>query len=270
MILARRRSVSLARRRSGVRLLNPSLVINGTAVTPAFRVRGGDANGTNWPYWGYGGTAPTLQAGTAPSYNQGSVFTGIDDDSVDFNGGGYYKGGDTTTGDVATEDFAFEAVVKVGAASKYFAAKLLNVTTYQGWVVGVPAGGTSIVLTVQKADGAGCTASSPAVTAGQLIHIFAACNRDETVSNGMVVCVDGVAGATAATLSETLSSARELHLGTFSYDPATYVYGTNVYYVALWKQANWLAAGAGGMTEIASIAASRFAALTGRVPGSWT
>jgi hypothetical protein len=87
----------------GVDNLDPALTINGTTVTPTFRYKGGDANGTNWAPWGYGETL-TLQAGTAPSYNQGSPLLGTNDDSVLFNRGGYYLASNTTFADITTED----------------------------------------------------------------------------------------------------------------------------------------------------------------------
>ena len=99
--------------------LPAALTINGITVMPTLRYNVGDANGTNWAPWGYGETL-TLQAGTAPTYNNGSPLLGSVDDSVKFNAGGYYQAGNNTFADITTEDFVVEVITNVGFNSTIF------------------------------------------------------------------------------------------------------------------------------------------------------
>jgi len=95
---------------SGVANLEAELTINGTTVTPTFRYIGGDASATNWTADGYGETLTA--AGSGGSFNQGSPFMGVDDDSVNPDGTRYWQASGNTFADVATEDMVFEVVFK--------------------------------------------------------------------------------------------------------------------------------------------------------------
>ena len=68
----------------GVDNLDPGLTINGITVMPTLRYRGGDANASTWPAWGYGETLNISGSGTAPTLNTGSPYLGTSDDNVKF------------------------------------------------------------------------------------------------------------------------------------------------------------------------------------------
>jgi len=88
-----------------------------SAVTPVFRYKGGDADGTSFPPWGYGTTLPFVSDGTAPTYNHGSPLWGSsNDDSVKYNEGSYHQDADNFTV-VTTGDIYFEALVQTGLSA---------------------------------------------------------------------------------------------------------------------------------------------------------
>lgn len=236
---------------SGIDNLNPNLKINGTTVTPTFRYKGGDADGTDWDAWTYGQTL-TLQAGTAPTYNNGAPGLGINDDSVLFNGGGYYK----TTGtdmDITTGDYVLECVYKIGSASIRIAATR---TTTVGWLFYSSTGSVPYFY-IQDSGGAVATVGA-AVTAGTWVHVMVFGDR----SGSSQIYVNGAASGAAVNISAingTLASGVGGAIG--ARPDGDSPFDSNVAYIALWEQASWLD------THLqATVAAERFDRLTGVYP----
>jgi len=248
----------------GIDNLDPSLTINGATETPVFRYKGGDADGTDWNYWTYGEDL-ALQAGTAPSYNQGSPLLGTNDDSVKFNAGGYYKAANTSFGDIATEDIALEIVFKYAHAGTYgmIAEKNSNVAGTASWQLysynvssplifkmydGVDSGSVSVVNLVE----------------GAWYHAIVFVNRSENSTNSAVMYVNAVAGAGSNFIAvDTVTNLGYTAIGS---RVGSIPYQSNVAYLALWKRASWHQEGAAGPAEWATIAAKRFAQLTGIYP----
>ena len=242
---------------SGVGRLDPYLTINSTTVAPSLRYKCGDANGTNLVPWQWGATL-ALQAGTAPSYNQGSVLNGLCDDSALFNGGGYYLCGDTTTGNVSTDDIVVELVFKLKKAFRLpdgtFAAKR---STGVGWQLFANISG-ELSFTLVDEDGSITTASSALDTYDDTwYHAMAFADR----SGSCQIYINGLADGAAVDISateKTLDAAVAFAFGADSVGTAETLLYSSVAYFAMWHSAAWLD------THLqTTVAASRFAALTG-------
>lgn len=240
----------------GVDNLSDTLTINGTTVTPFLRYKGGDANSTNWAKWGYGDTV-TLQAGTAPTYNNGSPGVGPNDDSVKFNGGGYYK--KTNYGHITTEDWAFEAIVKITGSAEAFAGDW--VSGGAGWLLWEQAGAIKL-----RARGAGAEVDTVSATkpAGTWLHVMAFGNVDEASTNGSIIYLNGVAGvgSNVSTVGD-MTNTNALSFGALN--TGSLPSNGNIAYFAAYKQASWHKAGAAGPAEWAALALSRYDSLIGFV-----
>ncbi|MDC1299926.1 hypothetical protein N8Z24_00305 [bacterium] len=249
--------------KSGVDNLDPNLAINGTTVTPTFRYKGGDADGTDWDYWGYGEDL-TLQAGTAPTYNDGSPGLGLNDDSVLFNAGGYYLADNNTFADVTTEDLVFECIFKMTSGTLIMADKQEVSGGLQGWRVLVGSG-----LFYCSIRLAGLQKSVPSATLNDDTWYHAICfiNRDEASANGGQMYINGVAsgaGLDCSANAGSITNTEEMAIGSSS--TGVLDYNSNVAYMAMWKSAAWHQAGAAGPAEWATIAAERFAKVCGYYP----
>jgi hypothetical protein len=230
--------------------LPPGLYINGQTVYPTFRYNGRDATATTWPAWGYGETL-TLQAGTAPTYNNGSPLLGSVDDSVKFNAGGYYKADNNALGDITTEDFVDEMVftLQPASATVAYAGKNPDNNGVHWYSTG-----TSIIWLI----GSGGSIIQPAATVayGSVMHVIAFGDK----SGSAVFYVNGVA-STAYDFSAlgSLSVAAPLAIGART--GGTLANSGNVMYYARYIKANWLDA-----HLQATVAKTRFAQLTGVYP----
>lgn len=248
--------VSILSGNNGVDQLNPNLTINGTTVAPMFRYKGGDADGTNWDEWGYGATLP-LQAGTVPSYNQGSPLLGTNDDSVKFNAGGYYRYTDSTFADITTEDIAFEIIFKMSSGTEALVSKR---TSGAGYVVFLSAG--SVLLRIQDSSSNLVTTTVTGLPTNVWYHLIGFWNRSDT-THGVSIFVNGVLASTTADLTSvgSITVAQPLVIGATSNGSSDA--DTNVAYAAMWIYADWMQAGAAGPTEHQAIAKERFLRLTG-------
>jgi len=247
----------------GVDNLNPNLTINGTTVTPTFRYKGGDADGTDWDAWTHGETL-TLQAGTVPSYNQGSPLLGSNDDSVKFNGGGYYQAAGTSFGNLGLNDYVIEFVFKFsGIAQERVIYKRSTQSVFDVYVAST----TSLGI-YYKDSSANVVSTAPftGLTAGTWYHMLVFTNRDENSTNGSVSYLNGTQAVIANlfTLSDTLNNTSLLSIGANTAGGTPY--SSNIAYLALWQQSDWHQAGAAGPTEWAAIAKERFNRLIGIYP----
>ena len=235
---------------SGIHLLDPTITINSITVAPSLLYFGGDATASNWaPRGGYGETL-AIQAGTAPTLNQGSPLLGPYDDSVLFNTGGYYRASNTATGDIATEDIVFELVFKPIAGLVICSHRNLAAN---GWIAYMS--GTALYFIID--DGTDQVSFTyTGMTLDAWYHAIVFIDR----SGSGVWYLNGVQGTAqiATTVAETITVANTLCIG--SRQGAEHFNG-NVAYAAMWKYEAWLD------THLqATIAQERFFKLTGLYP----
>ena len=231
------------------------LTINNTTKLSSFSYIGGQATSTTWPAYGGFGTTHTLQAGTAPTYNDGSPLLGSLDDSVKFNAGGYYLCDNTTCGDIATEDIVFEIFFRTGdmVANQGLVAKG-NAASTIGWLAYL----STTALVFYLRPGVAVTVTSPALTAYTWYHAIFFCDR-----SGSGICyLDAVAGAanSLATVTATMSTTTAMQIGTSKFAVAV----PNLACIAscyLWLGEGWLD------THLqATVASTRFARVSGLYP----
>lgn len=237
---------------SGIDNLPAALTINGITVYPMLRYKGQDATSTLWQPWGYGEVL-SLQAGTAPTYNNGSPLLGPYDDSVKFNAGGYYLGS-TSLGDIGTEDFVLELIVNTNRAeSSYFIGKLNVGVSWPGWTIyhgnfylaGLDAAPNSFEF------------GPTSMLANAWAHLMCFVDRS---GKGQWYC-NGLASGSESDASSvgSMSNSRPFVIG--AKDDGTTNRTDRLAYLAMWKRAAWLD------THLQStIAAQRFALLTGSRP----
>jgi hypothetical protein len=140
---------------SGFDSITRQIDIAGTVITPSLLFLGASASGTGWT--ATVGSNLALEAGTAPSYAQGTPSVG---QSVLFNNGGYYKSAATTLGQVTTEDMILGVCWRTSGSDLTIAAKR---NAGVGW--SLHEASSKITLLIQDADGAASVASA-ALTAG--------------------------------------------------------------------------------------------------------
>lgn len=247
---------------SSVVELDPLLIINSITESPTFRYNGKDANASTFPPWGYGASL-ALQAGTVPTYNDGSPCLGVDDDSVKFNGGGYYKNPNAVN-QIGTEDFVIELIIKGRNVTERVGGSFFTT----GYLVYTTTSGTGNINLHMQDSGGGLVVASAAssVPMDTWNHCILFVNRDETSNYGARWYINGGLsgnGQDVSSISDTLiSSAFVLGAGIVGQVP----FSNNIAYAAMWKRANMLQAGAAGQAEAAVIAAERFAQASGMFP----
>ena len=253
---------------SGTANLSESIEVNGTTVSPVFIYDGGDANGTNWVHRNYGETI-TLQAGTAPTYNDGSPCLGDDDDSVKFNAGGYYKASGNSFADITTEDFVIEFIAKISGSGDYFIIdKRIGVT--EGWRVGWDSGSTEFRLYLEDSSSNIAVIDSASLEVGVWYHVVFCVNRDEASAYGGTCFINGVksGGGDDPSAVGSITSAIPLTIG--AQTDGTDNFDGNIAYTAMWKQVDLFSSGSQGEAQAANLAANRFAQVSGRYPQVFT
>jgi len=243
---------------SGVANLSSDLTINGSTVTASYVYYGGDASASGWSARVGGEDLSLVSVATPPTYNDGSPLLGADDDSVKFNGSDYFIAGNQTFGNITTEDFVIEGIIKIDPAS---APRFLN---KYGANQGYFAGCSSSAIRVQFGDSVTAKAITSLVLSDYCWHHFLCfVNKDEASVNGSQLYVNGIASGVGVDVSSVGSISRNVALQLGS---SFNTYDENLAYCAMWKKASWHQAGAAGPTEWATIAATRFAQLTGTYP----
>lgn len=246
---------------SSVANLDPELTINGTAVEPTFRYTAVDADSTDWDAWDYGETLTANSVGGV-TFNDGSPLLGTYDDSVKFDGTGYFQADNDSFADITTEDFVIEVVFIATATT---IGRLINkYASSTGYVV-LESGGTG-QLVFTMGDGTTAAVATTALTEGAWYHALLFVNRDEASTNGSQWYINGLANGSGQDLSAkaniTVSSALTIAAGVAGND----AWDKNIAYCAMWKQSDWHQAGAAGPTEWADVAKARFLKLTGFYP----
>ncbi len=249
---------------SGVGNLNPNLAINGVTKTPALRYKLGDADAVGLPPWTYG--VALEPQGSGGTYNTGSPCLGSNDDSYDVEGTRWYDSGvDTTAGDITTEDIVVELLFRAGSdggnapivLNKRFGGSgngwRLDLRTVENLSLLLDSGGQAQVIT-------------NSLTIGCWYHAIIFVNRDEASANGAQWYLNGVAdgaGVNMSAIAGSITNNVELQLGG---ELGGNIYLSKIAYIAMWKQAAWMQAGAAGPAEWATIAAERFAKFSGMYP----
>lgn len=249
---------------NGVDYLNPSLSINDITVTPNVRYKGGDATISGWAPWTYGASLSYTAGGGAITANNGSPLLGVNDDSVLFDTNAYFSAAESSTGDIATEDFVFEMVLKISANDYNIIGKRIAGAGY-----GIAIAGNQIRIVLH--DGSGLTFQDTAnLTPGSWYHFMAFGNRDESSSNSFQMYINGAASGGGQDISARLNitSSEDFVLGARS--DGFLPYDSNIAYFAMWKQTSWHQAGASGPAEWATVAATRFAQLNGTYASTGT
>lgn len=223
---------------SGVELLPDALEINGASVLPSVRHNAIDADAADWPKDVYGDDLAVAGAGSDPTPNDGSPFLGADDDSVRFNAGKYYAGSDGL-GQIATEDFAIELVIKHGSGVN---------KRIVGTRDGVPKGWELFTGTVLESnigfligDAGGNTVGISLVTglaSTTWYHILIFADR----SGSIVGYANAAAGAPVVISSRagSLTSGVDLIVGALTGGAPWGKYNGSIAYLATWKRDSWL------------------------------
>jgi hypothetical protein len=244
---------------SSIANLPAALTINGITVLPTFRYKGGDAGAATWAPWGYGETL-TLQAGTAPTLNNGSPLLGSVDDSVKFNAGGYYKAGNNTFSNRTTQDVVLEYVGNLGDSNGHIVGKRVNGGT--GW--SLQASSSNVIYLEYTPAPLVVLTASPAISG--YCHIMVFVNVSENSTNGGNMFINGVSAATGnfVTITSLSNLTTPFCLGGSS--DGSLLTNNQHLSAAIWLQSDWHQAGAAGPAEWATIAQTRFAQLCGVYP----
>ena len=239
--------------------LDPAITTNSITVYPYVRYNAKHAGSLIWKPWGYGDNL-VLEAGTAPSYNQGSPLMGKSDDSVKINGGGYYreKIPSTVGKDLTTEDVIFEIVLGSFNTGKGIVGNEKDGNG--GWVI-YGATTTSLRLYLDDNGGANNRFINAAVNLGSINHVMYFVRHDR-----MIAVVNGVWNNTqeTAVLPVSLGCLNTFGIGFTANNAAAFT--GNMFYFSMWKKGTWFQSDAGGPTAWTTIAAERFYKLTGVYP----
>lgn len=245
---------------SGVDNLDPNLEINGTTVTPSFRYKGGDADGTDWDYWTYGADLTYQTVATAPDLNDGSPGLGPNDDAVKFNSSDYYKSSSTSVGSIGTEDFVFEVVFKTKTAAENHSMVHNKDGGSAGWQL-LDRDDHKFRLTVEDDSSNVMNAETLALDVETLYHVMIFADRDWDDSYSCSLYVNGVYSDRNNIFSVgDMTSAVSLAIG--ATNTGAGACGNTVAYVAMWQSASWMDENTGWD----DVAAERFAKFCGYYP----
>lgn len=249
----------------GVDQLEAEISFPGGDVTPAFRYKGGDADGTDLDAWTYGDTLSYQSSTNEPDYNWGSPWkrsASGNDDSVKFSGSGcgYYKAAgdftDLTTGDIYFEALLYvesnastEHIVSSAISSGFFcnkdAADDINFFINDGITQ----------VSIELADNVG----------DRLVFVSACIDRNEASSYGAMGLYNGLNNQTGD-LSSASSSLSGSPLSIGAKPNGTTKSSTAVLYAALYTSATLWDGGSANATDMAAIHNERFWKLCGIYP----
>jgi hypothetical protein len=244
----------------GYDALSSTVTIGSTGQTMDFQCFGTNADLTDWNCTN--GYTPTLQAGTAPTVDQGVPTAVAADRSVDFNQGGYYQDAtETSLGQITTEDFYMEALISMSAGTEVILGTYLAATPY--WYLYTT--GNRIFWRFDDASGNVNIGGSAGVTTGSWYFTAVCVNRNEASVNGAAVYENGTRAATAnpSTVTSTLTAGTPTPFAIGDDNSASFPYAENIAYFGMAKRADWVTAGATGQADCDATARARFAAFVG-------
>lgn len=254
-------------RPSGVDNLPAAITLNSTTKTPIGRYNGLDADGVDWPHWGYGEVLDYVADGAAPTYNTGSPCLGVNDDSVKFNAGSFYRADNNSFGDVGTDDILIEIIFRYALDGLVWVDKQVGVSD-NGWRIFDYATSDKMRFVGKDALANSKTCYTAPLIGNTWYHGILAINRNEAVAaESAQWYINGVASGNGASFSAVgdLDSDIALAIGAQS-GGSLNCYGGTIAYFAIYRHAGWLQDGAAGQAEVAVLAAQRFAEVAGYYP----
>jgi len=219
---------------NGVGRLPLGMTINSVTVEPdfVFCAGGGMVDVAEWRPYRYGEALSRVVVATAPTVEWGSPYLGCLDDSVKFNGSDYYQAGNNDFGDIGTEDFVVEGVIRWSTTNF-----VRLISKYTGGNLGYRflESADSIRCSIGDATGT-ISLDTAALTNGVWYHFLCFLDR----SGSAQWYIDGVASGAAISIAAraaTLTSAIAFDVGSGA---GAGRFDSNIAWLAMWKRAAWL------------------------------
>lgn len=248
---------------SGLKDLSSDLTINSTTVSPSMRYEGKDAGLATWTAT-VGSDLPIAGSGTAPTLGKGTPLNNSVDQAVHFNAGKYYQAANTTSGNVGTDDFIVEMLVRYTDSGTGSGETIIGKYNGIGWDTFFNAQSVGDIG-MYVGDGVHNVTISADLTSQPSVwyHVIFFVDVSETLANGTAVFVNGqfVANGTGDPVTTTINNTTKLTMAAQS-DGSLANNGSTAY-VAQYHAANWFAGGSQNAIDWSVFAADRFARLTG-------
>lgn len=256
---------------SGVSSLPTDLTINSVTVSNSLRLEASDIVGTSW-------TAVTGQsfseAGTGASPNSGQL-TPFTDGTEGVAGGSaaqtdkYYQANSSTTGNVGTNDFVIEAVLRVTNGGVFYMEDRQRSTNGIGWSFYTEGGGR-LRLTIDIGASQVDLQANSLINDGLWHHIMIFVDR--SFSSGCLFFVDGERdddGSQNPTSANgiDIDSTDNMIVGNSGVGTQGLTQNDDIAYLALWDRLAW-ASSATIVSEAVTIAKERFERLCGIFPSA--
>lgn len=276
-------SSALARRQSrspcmAHRFLAPSIanlpaamMVNGVSVLPTFRYKGGDANASGWPAYGYGSTLNYDATGNVATFNNGSPLLGSSDDSVKFDGANNcrtFAGPNNAYANLGYNDLYFEALIKVVIstnATHCYLAKDSGISQNMYRLVAI----NNVIYFGIRQDDSIETRAGYTYSGEQWVLLQAYYNNSIVGDlNALKVFSNGVLQTTAKSGSPqpnfNHTNTGKIRFGREYDSTGTRETPGNIGYAGMWLQPSWFADDS--FTELTTVAQTRFAQLTATKP----
>lgn len=246
----------------GLSQLSLSATLNGVTVNPFIAYNGNDA-GTTWPSVGgtYGEALALVSSGADPYKRRSPLLSG--DQALQLTGGKIYQAPTAATGQIATEDFLIEAVIKLPLVPANFGT-WFGTDGDRGWWFNSIATGIYAAYNWRDEDGAPPPQATGTLTTilGSYAIVAMALNRDgrgQTSINGLV------ANNFAASRPKTLTGTAKFTIG------GSNILGAKsngaIISIRGWKAADWFTADdATFAAQILAWHRERFYTLLGAIP----
>lgn len=221
-------------RHSSLYRLNPVLTINSISVSPTFRYRGEDADTSSWPAWGYGQDL-TATGAAGLTADQSVPVRDPDNKSVLFEENNVYRTGDNSFGDITTEDYVVEAVLRFDDTAEQ--CRLVSKRTGSvGWEIFYNG---SDRVTAHLDDGPNLVGAftDTDITDDTWFHLMFFADRSGLASWYINGSLSGDPKDISSVGDMTVSG--ELTIGGWP-DSLTRTWDGNIAYIAMWKNASWL------------------------------
>lgn len=213
--------------------LSQNLTINGQTVAPTFIYEGKNATTSAWTAT-IGSDLAIAGSGSNPNVGLGTPLTNDTDKTVGFvvNGKGFQTSS-ATFGQIATQDFVFELVFRLGPSTKtmtgcFNGPRFWNIYTN---------GGTSLRITLDS-DSSLVEISSSSLLVNSWYHAMFFADR----SGSGIWYINGVAGTASSisSVSDTLESTKKFAIGVRADLPGTDSTDSAITWLARWDKNNWL------------------------------
>lgn len=211
-----------------------AITINNIKVYPDFVYVGEFASASLWKPWGVGEDLALTGSGTDPTVNQDAELIIPHNKAVLFSDGKHYAAGNSTFGDITTEDYVIEVVFKPAASGSAAQRFLYKRTGTKGW--GIATSNTPVLTAT--VDGATGTVFSSTGAIGSL-GTYKHCIFFADKSGSCAWYVNGVQSGTPQNISGTgsLTNSSVVRLGD---DGTGNGMQQPVAWCAMWKRSDWL------------------------------